>query len=191
VIPSRPLHRFYFVEADSRRADEFDVALGDWGVSSWKDKHLTESIQPIALRSPEVLLKASWDETTDWWNLGAVVLELFRAIRMFSGQVPPDGHYEVRQHLAEIVDLFGPFPKKLLERGDKQIERDMFDDDGQVKGAAALNRPGLATETWLPGVDQEGRELFTSFLKAMMKIEPSERADAIGLLRHPWLGAMQ
>lgn len=191
VIPSRPLRRFYFNEADSRHVDEFDIALGDWGVSSWKDRHLTENIQPIALRSPEVLLKASWDETTDWWNLGAVVLEVFRTIRLFSGRAPPDGHYEVREHLAEIVNLFGPFPRKLLDRSDKRIVEDMFDEEGQVKGTGALNRPGLATETWLPGLNQEDRELFTSFLKAMMKIEPSERASAVELLRHPWLGAMQ
>lgn len=191
MIPSGSLRGCYFNETDSRRVDEFDIALGDWGVSSWKDKHLTENIQPIALRSPEVLLKAPWDETTDWWNLGAVVLEVFRAMRMFSGRVPPDGHYEVRQHLAEIVDLFGPFPKTLLERGDKQIVQDMFDDDGRVKGTTVPDRPGLATERWLPNLDQEGRELFTSFLKAMMKIEPTQRSSVIDLLRHPWLGAMQ
>ncbi|KAI0406774.1 kinase-like domain-containing protein [Xylaria palmicola] len=136
VIPSAPLHDYYF---DPETSDGmFEVALADWGVSSWTDEHLTENIQPIALRSPEVLIKAPWGVETDFWNLGAVLLEVFRAVRMFSGQVPPDGQYDPEQHLAEIVDLFGPLPKALLEQGDQELVRRIFDDEGRVN-----NRPPL------------------------------------------------
>jgi serine/threonine-protein kinase SRPK3 len=95
-IQSIPLRQYYFTEDDSRHVDQFDIALGDWGVSSWATKHLTENIQPVALRAPEVLIKAPWDATVDWWNLGALLLELYPAVRMFSGRVPPDGYYEPR-----------------------------------------------------------------------------------------------
>ncbi|KAF7548184.1 hypothetical protein G7Z17_g7219 [Cylindrodendrum hubeiense] len=190
VIPSTPLRRYYFDEADSTRVAEFDIALGDWGVSSWTDKHLTEKIQPVALRSPEVLIEAPWNETTDWWNLGAVILEIFRAVRMFSGQAPPDSNYELKQHVAEIVDLFGPFPKELLAKGNKEIVQDIFDDDGRVKAASPLNRPGLSSEAFLPGLDEEIREEFIKFLHALMKINPSERLSAEDLLREPWLSAL-
>ncbi|KAG7291261.1 hypothetical protein NEMBOFW57_001273 [Staphylotrichum longicolle] len=33
-IPSRPLRKYYFNEADSQRVAEFDISLGDWGVTS-------------------------------------------------------------------------------------------------------------------------------------------------------------
>ncbi|CRL29386.1 Serine/threonine-protein kinase 33 [Penicillium camemberti] len=56
IIPSTPLCRYYFDDAGSTRVDEFDITLGDWGVSSWIDRHLSETIQPVALRSPEVLI---------------------------------------------------------------------------------------------------------------------------------------
>ncbi|AEO68227.1 uncharacterized protein THITE_2117654 [Thermothielavioides terrestris NRRL 8126] len=139
-IPSRPLRYFYFNEEDSRRVVEFDIALGDWGVSSWITHHLTERIQPVALRAPEVLIGAPWDQSTDLWNLGALLLELYRAVRMFDGRVPPDGHYEVKQHIAEIVDLFGPFPKELLEKGNQEIVKDIFDEDGKPRGFQPLGR---------------------------------------------------
>ncbi|KAJ5781203.1 hypothetical protein N7457_006363 [Penicillium paradoxum] len=190
VIISTPLRRYYFKEADSRRVAEFDITLGDWGVSSWIDRHLSENIQPVALRSPEVLIKAPWDASTDWWNLGCILLELFRAVRMFSGLVPPDGHYEVRQHLAEIVNLFGPFPKDLLERGDEKLIRDLFDEDGMIKDSLPMDRPELASEAFMPGLDQSVRDEFASFLHAMMKINPTDRISAEDLLRHPWLGAL-
>jgi serine/threonine-protein kinase SRPK3 len=106
---------------------------------------------------------------------------------MFDGRVPPDGHYEVRQHLAEIVDLFGPFPKTLLERGNKKTVEDLFDDDGQVKGAMS-NRPPLVDEIWLGGLSEEARLEFASFLQLMMKIDPAERPSTVDLPRHPWMG---
>lgn len=189
-IPSLPLRRFYFSEADSRRVAEFDIALGDWGVSSWATRHLSEKIQPVALRAPEVLIEAPWDATTDWWNLGAILLELYRAVRMFDGRVPPNGHYELKQHVAEIVDLFGPFPKELLEKGNQDLVQSVFDDQGKPKDFPPMNRPPLASEAFMPGLNQEDRDLFASFLKAMMRLNPAERLSTEDLLRHPWLGAM-
>jgi serine/threonine-protein kinase SRPK3 len=190
-IPSRPLRYFYFNEEDSRRVVEFDIALGDWGVSSWITHHLTERIQPVALRAPEVLIGAPWDQSTDLWNLGALLLELYRAVRMFDGRVPPDGHYEVKQHIAEIVDLFGPFPKELLEKGNQEIVKDIFDEDGKPRGFQPLVRPPLASEAFMPKLNEEARAEFDSFLRTMMKINPAERPSTEDLLRHPWLAAMR
>ena len=190
-IPSRPLRNFYFNDYDSQHVDEFDIALGDWGVSSWETKHLTEKIQPVALRSPEVLIQAPWDTNTDWWNLGAVIHEVYRAIRMFTGAVPPDGHYELKEHLAEIINLFGPFPKELLEKGNQDLVGKLFDSDGALKDPAPLTRVGISSEEFTPGLDEETKEEYISFLKALMIINPEERWGVMDLLRHPWLGAVE
>lgn len=184
-IQARPLRAYPF-GADPTRFNELDIALGDWGVSSWATKHLTENIQPVLLRAPEVLIRAPWDAKVDVWNLGAVLLEVYRAVRMFDGRVPPDGHYEVRQHLAEIVDMFGPFPGALLEKGDATIQG-IFDDDGRIKDAGPWGRPPLESEEFLSGLDQTSREVFASFLRAMMKIDPAERPKPEELVQHPWL----
>lgn len=189
-VPSQPLRWFYF-DYNARYSADFDITLGDWGVSSWTTKHLTEVIQPVALRAPEVIIGAPWDASTDWWNFGAVLLEVFRCVRMFDGGVPPDGHYEPREHLIEIIDLFGPFPKKLLEKGNQELLRDIFDDEGRIKGAEPLNRPGLMSEAFTPGMGRSLREAFVSFMNLIMKIDPEERPSALDLLRHPFLGAVQ
>lgn len=169
------------------RLGKVNLALGDWGVSSWFTKHLTENIQPVALRAPEVLIKAKWDKQVDVWNLGAVLLEVYRAVQMFSGRVPPDGHYERREHLAEMVALFGPFPKRLLELGDAEIVESVFDDDGRVKEAIPVCYPPLASEEFLPGLNLETREMFASFLGVMMRLHPAERLTPEQLVKHPWL----
>ncbi|KAI8712248.1 Protein kinase domain-containing protein [Fusarium sp. LHS14.1] len=189
-VPSQPLRGYYF-DTEDNRADQFDIALGDWGVSSWTTKHLCETIQPVALRSPEVLIGAPWSASTDWWNLGAVLIEIFRAVRMFDGGVPPDGHYELKEHLTEIVDLLGPFPKALLEKGDPDIVRDLFDEEGCIKDADQYEGPGLESEAYLPGLSQLMKADFASFLELMMKMDPEERPSAMDLLRHPWLNAVR
>ncbi|KKY36229.1 putative serine threonine protein kinase [Diaporthe ampelina] len=81
-IQSRPLRACSF-GADPTRFNELDIALVDWGVSSSANMHLTENIQPVALRAPEVLIRAPWDTQVDWWNLGAVVFEVHRAVGLF------------------------------------------------------------------------------------------------------------
>ncbi len=162
-VPSASLRRFYFGEADSRKVAEFYIALGDWGVSSWATRHLTEHIQPVALRAPEVLIEAPWDATTDWWNLGALLLEVYRAVRMFDGRVGPDGHYEVKEHLVEMVDLFGPFPKGLLKKGNPNMVQSIFDDEGRVKDSPPIGRPPLASEAFMPGLSQEARTSLARF----------------------------
>ncbi|KAM0472582.1 hypothetical protein ACHAPX_008739 [Trichoderma viride] len=189
-IPSWPLRACYFNDADFLHFDEFDVVLGDWGVVSWTTKQLTKTIQPVALRSPEVLIEAPWSKAADWWNLGAVILEVFRAVRMFSGRVPPDGHYELKRHLTEIVDLFGPFPATLLEKGNQNLVSMLFDGEGHIQDSEPLDRADLLSEAWLPGLSQERKECFVSFLKTVMKIDPDERPIPEDILRHPWLGAM-
>ncbi|KAL7930727.1 kinase-like domain-containing protein [Trichoderma chlorosporum] len=190
-VPSQPLRWFYFTDADVAHKIEFDIVLGDWGVSSWSSKHLAQLIQPRVLRAPEVIIGAPWDASTDWWNLGAVLLEVYRGVRMFRGRAPPDGHYEPRQHLIEIIDLFGPFPKGLLEKGNQDLVRKLFNDEGRIIDAEPLDRPGLMSENFTPGLDQFHREHFVSFLHLLMKIDPQERPSAMDLLRHPWLGAVE
>ncbi|KAH6848251.1 kinase-like domain-containing protein [Chaetomium sp. MPI-CAGE-AT-0009] len=188
-VRSMPPRYYYFGEADYPRFTDLEIALGDWGVSSWATQHLTERIQPIALRAPEVLIEAPWDKTTDWWNLGAILLELFCAVRMFDGRVPPDGHYEVKEHVAEIVDLFGPFPKELLDKGNQDIVRSIFDEEGRPKDCLPGTAPPLESEAFMPGLlNQEARDDFADFLRTMMRINPADRPTPEVLVEHSWIG---
>lgn len=42
-------------------------------LASWREKHLTDRIQPLALRAPEVTIGAPWDVGVDIWSLGCLV----------------------------------------------------------------------------------------------------------------------
>lgn len=188
VIRSCYLRQYYFNDDD--RFDHLDIDLGDWGVASWADNHLMEITQHIALRAPEVLIGAPWDAAADLWNLGAVVLEMFRAIRMFSGEYP-QGQYKPKQHLAETEHLDGPFPKALLDKTNQDIAGTIFDDQGKVTDVQlSPDRPDLAPEVYTLGLEQDDREEFLYFLHSLMKIDPVERPSPEDLLRGRWLYAL-
>lgn len=155
--------------------------LGDWGVASWTDRHLSELIQPVALRAPEVLIKAPWGPATDLWNLGAVVLEVFRAVRMFSGRGPPDGHYEVRFHLQEIIDFFGPYPKLFLQQGDQNLVEEYFDSEGRIKDPAPLDRPPLESDWFLGKLDSEDEKSFCHVSTISHENRSGRAEDNIGV----------
>ena len=185
-ILSSLLRRYYF-NTDPGRFNDLNITLGDWGVSSWTTKHLTENMQPVALQAPEVLIKALWDNKADFWNLGAVLFEVYRAIRLFDGRVGPDGHYELKKHLSEIVSVFGPFPKDLLEKGDPEIVKGIFNEEGKVDLEGPGEYPPLGSEEFLPDLDPETREVSASFLRFIMKVNPADRPTPGEMVEHPWL----
>ena len=188
---SSSLQQFYFSqEHGDRVAEVFEIALGDWGVASWTTNHLCTIIQPCIYRAPEVMINSPWDTTTDLWNLGPVLLELHLARQMFYGKVTQHESYDPKLHLYEMADFFGPFPKKLLAKGNQDIVKECFDDEGKIEGYSQLgSRSSLESGPWMEGLNEKEREIFGSFLRAMMKIDPAERPTIKELLQHPWLHA--
>lgn len=49
------------------------IRIVDFSVSSWTDRHLSDRIQPPALRAPEVTIGAPWGTAIDIWSLGCLV----------------------------------------------------------------------------------------------------------------------
>lgn len=95
------------------------------------------------------------DPSTDLWNLGAVVLEVFRAVCMFDGRGPPDGNYRVEYHVHEVVDFFGLFPQSLLQQGNPELVRKYFDNNGRIKSLPPLNQTEFESEAFLGKLDDE------------------------------------
>lgn len=183
AIVSQPLRDFYIRESTDLMT--LDVALCDWGSASWIDNHLTEVIQPVLLRAPEVIIGAPWGPPVDIWNLGAVLLEVLDAVRMFDGRaMQTGGVFQTKHHLEEIVALFGPFPPRLLARGDPKLVAEYFDDQGNIRDP--IPRPKALLENWIESLTGNDKEEFVMLLRSMMKIEPDDRQTAKELLGEAW-----
>jgi serine/threonine protein kinase len=184
-IRSSTLRFAYFTEEDY--FNNFEVALGDWGVARWATPGRNELIQPLVLRAPEILIGAPWDEKVDWWNLGALVLEMHLNKRLFAPFPHPDHKYDRKEHLHQIVQLLGPFPKEFLEKGDPEKTMGIFDEDGNIVDPHPSSLPPLNSEAYMPDMEQGLRDELESLIRAMMKINPQERPSAKELLTQPWL----
>ncbi|CAG8897677.1 unnamed protein product [Penicillium egyptiacum] len=183
AIVSHPLKDFYI--RGSTDLMTLDVALCDWGSASWINHHPTELIQPVLLRAPEVIIGASWGPSVDIWNLGAVLLEVLDAVRMFDGRtMQTGGVFQTKHHLEEIVALFGPFPPHLLALGDPKIVAEYFDDQGNIRNPTP--RPKAFLENWIESITGNDKEEFVMLLRSMMKIDPDDRPTAKESLSEAW-----
>ncbi len=117
-----------------------EVSIVDLGNACWTHKHFTEDIQTRQYRSPEVLIGANYDTSSDMWSLGCIVFELLTGDLMFD---PHSGKTWNREedHLALIIELLGEFPRSLLAEGKRSGE--YFNRNGELRHIQSLNFWGL------------------------------------------------
>ncbi|PMD34411.1 kinase-like protein [Hyaloscypha variabilis F] len=182
IIQTHSLREIYF--AEDFNVMDLNITLSDWGVASFVSHHMSEEIQPLLLRAPEVLFGAKWDEKVDIWNLGALVPELVFGQRMFCAR-DERGAYSVGRHLEEMVGLLGAMPGCLLEKGDREVVIEWFGEDGELRGRGLEKVVSL--EKRFEGMDLRERGKFLAFVRKMLVLDPGKRLTARELLGEDWL----
>ncbi|XP_063900939.1 SRSF protein kinase 1-like isoform X2 [Zophobas morio] len=163
----------------------FTVKLADLGNACWTYKHFTNDIQTRQYRSPEVILEAGYDTITDMWSLACMLFELATGDYLFQ---PKRGRHYSRDedHLAMIVELIGPIPKSLYDKG--KLSKKFLDSKGKPRHIKDL-KPWDLYSVLLEKYDfnPEEAEIFSSFLLPMLSIDPETRSTAAESLKHPFL----
>lgn len=160
------------------------VKIADLGNAAWCDHHFTDLIQTRQYRAPEILLGFTWGALVDMWSIGCLIFELVTGDYLFD---PREGGSFGRDddHLAQIIELVGPFPK-LYENASEYSK--FFTPEGKMKRIQLLKPWDLKLvliEKYK--IDPTEAESLSSFLLPMLELLPEKRADAGGLLNHPWL----
>lgn len=201
-VPSQSFHDSYLPEKPTMQdLLSLEAVICDFGVATWSHNNWTNTMTPIFLRAPEVLIGAPWDSKIDIWSLGISIVELLTVWRVFMPNIrgrADKGRYDKIQHIYEINSMFGAFPRNLLDKGDRWNVRGMFDDEGYTWGAPDPHT-GYADRLWdcirsLFNDERDGPHDFEHFersIKNMMKIDPEERMSAKQLLEEPWLRDVQ
>ncbi|KAH7881847.1 kinase-like domain-containing protein [Phlebopus sp. FC_14] len=157
--------------------------LADFGLAVVQDGRLcSHSIQPDALRSPEVILGIPWTYSVDIWNLGALAWEFLEMDPLFRGFDSAKRHYTPESHLAEMAALLGHPPNGLLDRSDET--RTYFTPDGAFRGTLPARQALESRMRYTPDADKSG---FAGFIARTLRWRPEERPSAAELLRDPWI----
>ncbi|RAK80630.1 U4/U6 small nuclear ribonucleoprotein PRP4 [Aspergillus fijiensis CBS 313.89] len=129
--------------------------LSDLGEARLSNKKHTEDIMPNPYRAPEVILRASWDYKVDIWNIAMVAWDIVSSPTLIKGR-NPDGIFDDRAHLAELVALLGCPPPDFRARS--HLSSVFWDDSGTWKELAPI--PDITFESLAANIKGEDKDGF-------------------------------
>ncbi|QUC21277.1 uncharacterized protein UV8b_05520 [Ustilaginoidea virens] len=170
---------------DAHASDIISVKIADLGNACWVNHHFTNDIQTRQYRSPEVILGAKWGASTDIWSMAAMVFELITGDYLFDPQSGTK-YGKDDDHIAQIIELLGPFPRSLCLSG--KWSQEIFNRKGELRNIHRLRHwalPDVLREKYHFKEDEAKR--ISAFLVPMLELIPEKRANAGGMAGHSWL----
>ncbi|KAJ5594684.1 uncharacterized protein N7459_000892 [Penicillium hispanicum] len=176
--------------SDKSAEDEIDaniisVKIADLGNACWVGHHFTNDIQTRQYRSPEVILGSKWGASTDVWSMACMVFELITGDYLFDPQSGTK-YGKDDDHIAQIIELLGQFPKSLCLSG--KWSQEIFNRKGELRNIHRLRHwalPEVLREKYHYTVEESMR--ISEFLLPMLDLSPEKRANAGGMASHDWM----
>ncbi|KAL1632779.1 serine/threonine protein kinase, CMGC [Neofusicoccum ribis] len=165
--------------------ETISVKIADLGNACWVGHHFTNDIQTRQYRSPEVILGSKWGASTDVWSMAAMVFELITGDYLFDPQSGTK-YGKDDDHIAQIIELLGTFPKSLCQSG--KWSQEIFNRRGELRNIHRLRHwalPDVLREKYHFSV--EDSKNIADFLLPMLELLPAERANAGGMSNHSFL----
>lgn len=173
------------LEKSEAAFEKISVKIADLGNACWVSHHFTNDIQTRQYRSPEVILGAKWGASTDVWSMAAMAFELITGDYLFDPQSGTK-YGKDDDHIAQIIELLGPFPKSLSVSG--KWSQEIFNRKGELRNIPRLRHwalPDVLLEKYHFSTEQAKQ--IAEFLYPMLALAPDKRADAGGIVAHAFL----
>lgn len=170
---------------DAQFGDIISVKIADLGNACWTGHHFTNDIQTRQYRSPEVILGAKWGASTDVWSMAAMTFELITGDYLFDPQSGTK-YGKDDDHIAQIIELLGPFPKTLCLSG--KWSQEIFSRKGELRNIHRLRHwalPDVLKEKY--HFTEDHARKVADFLIPMLELTPEKRANAGGMAGAEWL----
>ncbi|XP_037047008.1 dual specificity tyrosine-phosphorylation-regulated kinase 2 isoform X3 [Bradysia coprophila] len=171
------------------------IKVIDFGSSCYENQRVYTYIQSRFYRAPEVILGVKYGMAIDMWSLGCILAELLTGYALLPGEDEAD-------QLACIIELLGMPPQSLLDQSKRAknfISAKGYPrycsaetlEDGTIILGPGLSRRGKERRppggkdlrTALKGCDDQ---LFLSFLRGCLELDPELRMTPSQALRHSW-----
>ncbi|EPE02639.1 protein kinase [Ophiostoma piceae UAMH 11346] len=184
VLPNRSVYLSYELGKTNGPAVITDFGAARLGDPENDDKH-SGDVMPGTYRAPEIIMGADWDSKIDMWSLGVMVWDLFEGGSLFRAVVAHNLDDEL--HLAEMVSLLGPPPKKFLDRYERS--RQYWDSEGNWIASTPIPDQTLEIrETKLKG---EEKQQLLAFVRKVLCWLPEDRKSADQLYRDAFVNGYE
>lgn len=171
---------------DPHSLERITVKIADLGNASWTNNHFTDDIQTRQYRSPEAILGSSWGTPVDIWSASCMIFELLTGDYLFNPDAVAKRYTKDDDHIAQIVELVGPFPLQVALSG--KFSYVIFNRKGELRHIHKLKHwPLEAVLKEKYCLSKQAAAELTTFLEPMLNVVAEKRATAEEMLKHPWL----
>ncbi|KAF9584180.1 U4/U6 small nuclear ribonucleoprotein prp4 [Lunasporangiospora selenospora] len=175
------------------------LKLCDLGsASDTTENEITPYLVSRFYRAPEIILGLPYDPALDMWSIGCTLYELFTGKILFSGRTN-------NQMLKHMMDLKGPFSKKMIRRGafylnhfdescgflsvevEKVTQNDVVRKIQYSKPTKDLRARLMPYTTKMAPADVVQVNHFINLLDQTLQLNPEHRITPQDALQHPFI----
>lgn len=167
------------------------IKIIDFGNATYAEEQHTSTINTRQYRGPEVLLSCGWNELSDQWSIGCILMELYSGNQLFET-------HEEMEHLALFEKIIGHFPTALLDSASRSAKEKWFtQDSGRLRlcwperSSSASSVKHVSSQRPLHQQVPAEHSGLTDFVADLLVLEPSKRKSAASMLRHPFITKMK
>eukprot|EP00914_Ancora_sagittata_P020756 GHVO01040932.1.p1 GENE.GHVO01040932.1~~GHVO01040932.1.p1 ORF type:complete len:285 (+),score=38.64 GHVO01040932.1:81-935(+) len=172
-------------ERHTLRPSSIDIRIIDFGSATFYDEEHSSLINTRQYRAPEVILDMGWDETSDMWSLGCIIMELYTGALLFKT-------HDHLEHLAMMEKIVGRFPFKMLYQANSadgakfiNLNRASIAWPGASTSEGSIRRVNKCVP--LTHLVRPGHELLADFVGSLLHLDPKERPSPQTALGHRFL----
>ncbi|GAW24788.1 hypothetical protein ANO14919_143820 [Xylariales sp. No.14919] len=177
--------------------NEIKIKLSDLGGAYFFTHPPTKPLTPTGLRTPELVLAGTVNNTNDVWSFGCLVFELMTGRPLFC--VPgSESQVEVDDdHLLQLTGILGPLPDNLYEQWETSSlyftpQRELY--NCEVGGVREGEEPLMFEQESMeelfdqanPDIDEEEASEIKSLIRRILQYDPADRPTPAEILQDPW-----